>query len=148
VLDFGLSKNQFCKNSTCSLNHGKMLLHTFRSPNQGERNEIMHYVKEYTTWKILATRNLNAKICIKPPFFCVPPGLTFKTPRHEKFEFLATCCYRYSSSGTRRCVFAVHSFGRFEGLQCLHLQVKAVQTNLNTTLHYTTLHTHTNTHTH
>ena len=48
--------------------------------------------------------------------------------------------YLYSSSGTRHCVVAVHSLRRFEGLACLHLQLKAVQAESKE-------HTHTHTHT-
>jgi len=30
----------------------------------------MHYVKAYTTWRTVATRNLNNKMLIKPFFLC------------------------------------------------------------------------------
>lgn len=53
--------------------------------------KVMHYVKANATWRTVATRNLNTKMCIKP-FFCVPPCLMFKTLRHAEFDFLAACC--------------------------------------------------------
>ena len=85
--------------------------------------------------------------CVLISFFfvCVPTSLTFKTLRHEQFDFLAGCCSIYSSSGTLRCVVAVRSFWSIEWLRCLHLQLKTVQAESK---HYTTIHKHTNTNTH